>query len=359
MTGVPTGVPDPAIPTIDLTPFATGTVLPNAEAVANAAVVDATLRQVGFLKVVGHGVAPDVKERFFAAIRAFFDLPLADKEALSIANSGHAHRGYVGIATETLAGAIGDADDLAAGGTIDRGTTGQLAGDLKETLDTGNDDPPDHPEVLAGTPTFGANQLPDLPGWRAAFDDYRTAGVEAVLRMHRALSLALGLDPYFFESQPGETMYQLRMIHYPPQDRVTPEPGQLGCGAHTDYGSITLLADDGVGGLQVCQRSGEWVDISIGPTEMVVNLGDLMAIWTNDRWVSNPHRVVNPVGVDRYSAPLFVTPPYHLRIAPLDACIEPGDRPHYEPQVSGPYLLARFDGTHSYRNPLLERYNRA
>lgn len=348
-----TGNPTIDIPTIDISPFATGRELPNPQAQSVAAVIDATLREVGFLKVVGHGVAPDVKARFFDAMREFFALPAADKERLAIGNS-HAHRGYVGFGTETLAGATARAADIAAGGTIDRSAEGAAAaGDLKETLDTGNEDPPDHPEVLAGTPTFGPNQLPDLPGWRDAYGAYRAAGIEAVLRMSRGLSMALDQDPFWLESQPGETMYQLRMIHYPPLDRVTPAAGQLGCGAHTDYGSLTVLADDGVGGLQVQQRSGEWVDVTIGADELVVNLGDLMAIWTNDRWISNPHRVVNPAGVDRYSSPLFVTPPYHLRIEPLPSCIEPGDRAHYDAQVSGPYLLARFDGTHSYRNPLL------
>lgn len=352
-----TGRPTTAIPTIDISAFATGRALPNAEARAVAAEVDATLQHVGFLKVVGHGVPADVNDRYFAAMREFFAQPAAAKQRLAIGNS-RAHRGYVGFGTETLAGATADSATLATGGAIDRTAAGvALAGDLKETLDTGNEDPPDHSEVLAGTPTFGPNQLPDLPGWRDAYRAYRAAGIEAVLRMSRGLSMALGEDPFWLESQPGETMYHLRMIHYPPLDRVTPEPGQLGCGAHTDYGSLTVLADDGVGGLQVQQRSGEWVDVSIGPEELVVNLGDLMAIWTNDRWVSNPHRVVNPTGVDRYSSPLFVTPPYHLRIEPLASCVEAGDRPHYDAQVSGPYLLARFDGTHSYRNPLLDQYN--
>lgn len=345
-----------AIPTIDLSPFATGGDLTGPAALDVAAAIDATLRQVGFLKVVGHGVPTAVKDEFFAAARRFFDLPLAEKERLAIGNSGEAHRGYVGFGTETSAGAM---PGLETGGVIDRAEVGAvLAGDLKETLDTGNEDAPDHPEVLAGTPTFGANQFPDLPGWGAAYDAYRGAVIEAARRVARGLSLALGQDPYWLESQPGETMYHLRLIHYPPQDRVTPEPGQLGCGAHTDYGSFTVLADDGVGGLQVCQRSGEWVDIELGVGELVVNLGDLMAIWTNDRWVSNPHRVVNPIGVDRYSAPLFVTPPFHLRIEPLASCVAEGVAPRYEPLVSGPYLLARFDGTHSYRNSLLDEHNR-
>ncbi len=95
--------------------------------------------------------------------------------------------------------------------------------------------------------------------------------------MQRGLALALGLDPDFFDDQPGETMYHLRLIHYPPMERVTPEPGQLGCGAHTDYGTLTVLADDGVGGLQVRQRSGEWTDVVVPDGALVVNLGDLMA----------------------------------------------------------------------------------
>jgi isopenicillin N synthase-like dioxygenase len=91
---------------------------------------------------------------------------------------------------------------------------------------------------------------------------------------------------------------------------------------------------------------------------LVVNLGDLMAIWTNDRFVSNPHRVVNPPDAHRYSMPLFVTPPFHARIEVLPTCLAEGERPLHEPLVAGPYLLQRFDGTHSYRNALLEEHNR-
>ena len=154
-------------------------------------------------------------------------------------------------------------------------------------------------------------------------------GDEATLRMQRGLAMALGLAPEFFEGNdtcPGETMLHLRLVHYPPIHRLTPAEGQLGCGAHTDYGSLTVLADDGVGGLQVRQRNGAWTDVVIPDGQLVVNLGDLMAIWTNDRWVSNPHRVVNPPGVDRYSAVLFVTPPFNLRIETLPTCLGPGVR---------------------------------
>ncbi len=334
------------IPSIDLAPFATGTALPNVEAATTAAVIDRALCETGFLLVRGHGVDADVKSQFFDAMKEFFAQPIEAKEALAIGNSD-CHRGYVGFASETLEGAIAGEERI---GEV-------LAGDMKETLDTGTEQGPDHPEVRAGTPLHGPNQLPDLPGFREAWDRYRAAVVETALRVQRALAMALGLDPMIFENMPGETMFHLRLIHYPPMERLTPEPGQLGCGAHTDYGTLTVLGDDGVGGLQVRLRSGEWIDITIPDDHLVVNLGDLMAIWTNDRWVSNPHRVVNPPATDRYSVPLFVTPPFHLRIETLPTCRTEPLR--HETMVSGPYLLSRFDGTHSYRNDLLDEHNRS
>lgn len=338
-----------ALASFDLGPFATGQTLPSDEAIATAKAIDETLQSTGFLLVTGHGVSDDVRTAYFDAMHRFFALPIEEKNAIAIGLSDH-HRGYVGFATETLEGALAGGED----------TVGEvLAGDMKETLDTGVEYGADHPAVLAGTPLHGPNQWPNLDGFREAVEAYRAASIEAAERMQRALAMALDLDPQYFVDLPGETMYHLRLIHYPPMDRLTPEPGQLGCGAHTDYGTLTLLADDGVGGLQVRQRSGEWIDVSVPEGHLVVNLGDLMAIWTNDRWVSNPHRVVNPPGVDRYSSPLFVTPPFHLRIETLDTCLADGEAPRHEPMVSGPYLLSRFDGTHSYRNELLEEHNAA
>ena len=343
-----------SLASFDLTSFATDADADDptvaAERSATAERVDTTLRDNGFLLVAGHGVADEVREAYFDAMRAFFAMPIEAKEAIAIGNS-ECHRGYVAMATETLDGAVGvDEDQMGDGASIG------AAGDLKETLDTGTEQGPAHPDVVAGTPLHGPNQWPDptlLPGFRPAVEAYRSAMIEAARRMQRALATALDLDPDFFDDQPGETMFHLRLIHYPPMESLTPEPGQLGCGAHTDYGTLTLLADDGRGGLQVRERSGEWIDVLVPPGHLVVNLGDLMAIWTNDRWVSNPHRVVNPPGVDRYSSPLFVTPPFHLEISALPSCVPAGTMPKHAPMMSGPYLLARFDGTHSYRNELL------
>lgn len=322
---------------VDISPF-----LPDGaggrEADAVAEVIDRSCREIGFFLMTGHGIDPGSRAGLLEMARRFFDRPVEEKEALAIGRSAF-HRGYVGLATETL-------DDA-----------NTRAGDLKETLDTGEEHGPDHPEVLAGTPLHGPNQLPDIPGFHTALEAYRGQAIAAAEAIQRAMARALGLDDRHFTSL-GHTMYHLRLIHYPPQAVLPPADGQLGCGAHTDYGTLTVLADDGVGGLQVMRRDGRWIDVAVPADAVVVNLGDLMAIWTNDRWVSTPHRVVNPPDVDRYSMPLFVTPPFHADIACLATCLAPGEQPRYEPLVSGPYLLSRFDATHSYRNELLEAHNR-
>ena len=330
----------PSLPVVDVAAFATGTAHETAAAASAAGRIDEIFREIGFLLVTGHGIETAVKERMLEQLRLFFALPTEEKEAIAIGRSP-CHRGYVGIATETL-------DDA-----------NTLAGDLKETIDSGREHGPDHPEVIAGTPLHGPNQLPALPEFRAAWREYFDQAVEAAERVQRGVAMALGLPVDFLIDLPGETMYHFRMIHYPPQHRLPPAEGQLGCGAHTDYGSVTLLTDDGVGGLQVMRRDGTWIDVDVPDDHVVVNLGDLMAIWTNDRYVSNPHRVINPPDVDRYSMPLFVTPPFHARIECLDTCLAPGEVPRYAPMEAGPYLLSRFDNTHSYRNDILEEHNRS
>lgn len=325
-----------SLPTIDLAPFARGVGI-TAEARDQARLLDETFRHTGFILAKNNGVSAATKKAMLDASRNFFDEPVETKNDIAIGKS-NCHRGYVGIATETL---------------DDKNT---MAGDLKETLDTGIDHASDHPEVLKGTPLHGPNQLPSTPGFKAAYDAYFAEAIEAAERMMRAMALALDLPSEYFLSL-GETIYNLRLIHYPKQETVQPLAGQMGCGAHTDYGSITLLSDDGVGGLQVMKRGGTWVDVTIPDDHLVVNIGDLMAIWTNNRWVSNPHRVINPRQTDRYSIPLFVTPPYWAKIECLASCLPEGESPTHEPMLSGPYLLARFDSTHSYRNELLAEFN--
>ena len=330
------------LPTVDLSPFATGADHGSPDALEQGRIIDETCRELGFLLAVGHGISPSTKADLLKAMEGFFALPTAEKQRISIAGSD-CHRGYVGFGAEALEGALAGSDDLST----------PRPGDLKETIDSGVEHGPDHPEVIAGTPLHGPNQLPDLPGFREAWQAYFDEAEEASLRAHRGLAVALGLESTWFEDLGHGFMYHLRMLHYPPTSRVAPAPGQPGCGTHTDYGSVTVLTDDGIGGLQVQTREGTWIDVVVPDGSAVVNLGDLMAIWTNDRYVSNPHRVVNPPETDRYSIPFFVEPGFHTRIECLPTCRPVDGVATHEPMITGEYLLGRFDGTHSYRNALL------
>jgi isopenicillin N synthase-like dioxygenase len=323
--GSPTVVLVGILPTVDLALLRSDDPAHVASAVAT---IDAACTRIGFFTVVGHGIDPALRRAVLDHARAFFARPGDEKMAISIATST-VHRGYSPVAAEQL-----QAD---------------FAADLKEALDLGPDLGPGHPEVLAGTPLHGPTQWPAQPGFRSAMEAYTDAAVDAARLVLDGLSLALDLPRGFFSSLMTLPMANLRLLHYPPGSRVRPGPGQLGCGAHTDYGSVTLLTDDGVGGLQVRDRDGAWHDVEIPPDALVVNLGDMLARWTNDRYVSTLHRVVNPPDRDRYSVPLFLNPDFHTVVECLPSCTDTAHPPKYEPITAGHYLLSRFDATFDYR----------
>ena len=156
----------PSLPVVDVAAFASGIEHDTPAAATRPEHIDTIFRELGFLLVTGHGIDPEVKQRMLDQLRVFFALPIEEKDAIAIGRSP-CHRGYVGIATETL-------DDA-----------NTLAGDLKETIDSGPEHGPDHPEVAAGTPLHGPNQLPDLPGFRDAWQEYFDQAVEAAVRVPR------------------------------------------------------------------------------------------------------------------------------------------------------------------------------
>ena len=141
-------------------------------------------------------------------------------------------------------------------------------------------------------------------------------------------------------------MSVLRFLHYPPAGERT-SPDQLGAGAHSDYGCMTLLAQHGVGGLQVLSPANEWIDATPIPGSFVVNIGDMMARWTNDAYRATKHRVIN-ADEERFSMPFFVEPDYDTPIEVIPACIAPGEGPRYAPVISGEYLMSRFAATYDH-----------
>jgi len=165
------------------------------------------------------------------------------------------------------------------------------------------------------------------------------------LRLMGLFAQALGMADHAFDGYMRDPTCTTRLLHYPPQP-VSAAPGQIGCGAHTDWGALTLLAQDDAGGLQVQRADGSWLDVAPIPGALVVNTGDMMPRWTNDRWRSTMHRVINKYsGRDRWSIAYFFDLDPEARIAPLPCCIGPGNPSRYEPVTAGEHLIEMYRRT--------------
>ncbi len=192
---------------------------------------------------------------------------------------------------------------------------------------------------------FLTNIWPAVPAGfeRAAIVYYRTMS-GLIVSLMRLAAIALGVDEHFFDRKVDRSIGTMRLNYYPAQ-RLSPQPGQLRSGAHTDYGGFTILSGEDVpGGLQVRTRGGDWVGVHTAPTQFVVNIGDLLMRWTNDRWLSNLHRVVNPpagVGGPRLSIAFFNHPNYDVLIE----CIAPPGQAAHPPVLSGDYRDLKYAKT--------------
>ena len=300
-----------SIPVIDLA----------AEGAAEA--IGAAARGPGFFLLTGHGVPEALRAEVFAQAGAFFDLPEAEKARLSILNTPF-YRGWARPGVESL-------DETAP------------EVDTKETFNIGWDMADDDPRVVAGEPFRGPNQWPDLPGFRRAMLLYFDAALALGVRVHRAFAADLGLAEDHFDGAFGEPLAALRLLHYPP---ATGAAGEIGAGAHTDYGAITLLMTDGEPGLQVRPRGGGWTDVPHVPGAYVVNIGDCLMRWTNDIYASTPHRVLPPAR-RRRSVAFFVEANPDQVIAAL-----PGTgAPRYPPIRAADYLQSRLDATYAPKAP--------
>lgn len=289
--------------------------------------IDRACRDWGFFYIVGHPIGAERIDALLSAAKTFFAQPAEEKLRIDITQTAH-HRGYGAIATEQL--------------------DPSKPSDLKETFDMGFHMPADHPEVLAGKPLRGPNRHPDMPAWAELMESHYTDMQELAKTLLRAMAMALDIEHDFFDARFHEPISVLRMIHYPPRHTAS-SAEQQGAGAHTDYGCVTLLYQDEAGGLQVRARSGKWIDAPPIAGSFVVNIGDMMARWSNDRYTSTPHRVISPLGVDRYSMPFFAEPHPDTLIDCLPNCSSADNPAKYTPVTSAEYLLSRFADTYAYR----------
>ena len=319
------------VPIIDIAPAIAGQ--DGADSVA--ADIRAACEEVGFFLITGHGVPAETIEACATAARDFFDLPLDRRMAVAMPYKGYPY-GYAPMLSEALSQSLGE----------------ESPADLKESFSVGplvRPDKPMAPEEEAFV--YAETPWPTEPAeFRDACEAYYRALDGLAVALMRIFARALDLPTDFFADKIDHPISALRMINYPDQPSP-PEPGQLRAGAHSDYGSLTiLLQDDAPGGLQVRGLDGAWHDVPAVPGTFVVNIGDLMARWTNDRWRSTLHRVVNPPpdaegSTRRQSIAFFHQPNWSAEIACLRSCLEPGEAPKYPPTRSGPHLMSKFRST--------------
>src|SRR5215208_2329093 len=276
-------------------------------------------REVGFFYVSGAGVDDGVFDRMLASTKGFFALPLEEKMRSYIGLS-KCHRGYVPSGEEGLA-------------------TGMP--EMKEAFDTALDLPADDPDYLAGNPMLGPNVWPDLPGFAEAVMEYYDAVLDVGHRLLWAFAVALGENPDAFSRHATKTPSQLRLIYYPHNPDAADGEG---IGAHTDYECFTLLKPTAPG-LEVLNGAGQWIDVPPVPGTFVVNIGDMLELWTNGAYLATSHRV-RKVAEERYSFPLFFNVDYHTEVKPLPQFATDGvTRPMLR---AGEHLFAQTAQTFTY-----------
>lgn len=285
----------------------------------------AAAENLGFFYVSGHGVSQQILDNAEAEARAFFSQPLADKMTVEI---NHQHRGFLRIGEATMQGA--------------------KQPDLKESFVWGLEIDPSDPDIASDNPFLGENNWPAArPAMREALTTYFSALSDVGKDLLRAFAVSMNLPSEAFVTGFTRPISRGSAIFYPPQPAAQDDE-QYGVSAHTDFGCITLLYQDPIGGLEVCSRDGQWLVAEPVAGTFVVNIGDLMARWTNDRFTSTPHRVRNRSSRERLSMAVFVDPDFETVVDSAVACGQ-GETPKYPPVRCGDYILGRYANSFAYR----------
>ena len=311
--------PGPFIPVIDVAPLVRNDAV---GAVEVATAVRDAFTTSGFCYISNHGVPHEVIADAARTSLDFFHLPQEEKLRAAPKESV---RGFNAIGRTKMKGAQNP--------------------DYKEYFQIGLELPRDDPAVLAGQPLRGPNQWPQgLPAFEKAFARY--FGEIAVCGQHflRAVALSLGASESFFSGKYDKPLQRTQAVYYPPHPTDHTEE-LFGVAPHTDYGCVTLLWQDDVGGLEVQDRSGAWIQAPPIPGTLVVNIGDLLARWSNDRYRSTPHRVTNRSGRERLSIATFYDPDYTAPVDPSDLNLDAGEAPRHPPVSAGDYIIGRISAS--------------
>ena len=319
-----------ASPVIDISGFRTGGAAAKQSVARN---VEVACRSHGFLTIAGHGVSSELIGRMERISRAFFDFP-PELKAQYRSRDPKIYRGYFGL--EAFGAAYSRDDRGAPPDYSERFLIGRTANAADPYFATER-----------ARRVFATNIWPDRPdGFESTWKDYYAAMDGLGKTLMQIFAVALDLPEQWFADKFDKNNATLVTVNYPDQ-AVEPRPGQLRCGAHTDYGALTILkSENRPGGLEVFVGDDRWQPVSIVPDTFVVNLGDLMQQWTNDCWVSNLHRVSNPpkdaaVGTRRQSLVYFLHPNYDAVIECIPSCRKDGVA-KYSPVVAIDHLMAKF-----------------
>lgn len=326
-------VVDGFVPVIDLSDALSGD---NKARQAAATLIGATCESSGFFVITGHGVPSDVMHSMLDATKRFFALPHDQKmQVLSEQNDplmrGYGRDGNVAAAAPGIDQKLRMKPDLAETYTISR---------LGEK--DGTQGMPENISRLAGFP----NKWPDLDDFQLPWLNYYSAMTKLAAEIMSLFALSLNLNEDWFNDKIDRHMTNLTANYYPAQPEL-PQPGQLRKGEHSDWGSLTILSrEEAPGGLQVRMPDGEWLNVPDVADAFVINIGDLMSVWTNNRWVSTRHRVVNPPREQshraRYSLAFFHQPNFDALIECLPGCSSETNPSVWPPVISGEYILEKF-----------------
>lgn len=303
-------------------------------------VAEACVRD-GFFAITGHGVDPALVDRMYLATKALFALPGPVKHGLAVEQDDPFGRGF------SRSGAVSKAsDDDARLTKADVTAPPDLCEVFSMAVAPERAYPATpHPDLMRPNHWPDPDVAPDVAWIRETWLEYSEAMSELSARIMRLFAIALELPDTWFDEFIDKEIGSLTANYYPKQIKA-PMPGQIRKGEHTDWGSLTLLyQDSAAGGLQVMELDGSWTDVPVVEGAFLVNLGDLMARWTNDRWRSTVHRVVNPPRTgeptERFSIPYFHQPNFDALITCIPTCLGPGESPKYAPVTSGEHLLGK------------------
>jgi isopenicillin N synthase-like dioxygenase len=282
---------------------------------SSAKAIGKACEEIGFFTITGHGLDPKFLDQMRDATKRYFDRPVLEKKGIVMTEEYP--YGYSGFAEENLAAGYGQ----------------EQLPDLKESFCIGPYN------ALAGMPAVQWPQQPaDLQKvWLAYYQQME----QLAAKLLRLFAVALKLPEDWFDAKIDRHRSALRALNYP-EMKQDPKPGQIRAGAHTDYGSLTILMQDAVGGLQVKTRKGEWQDAPPVPNAFVINLGDLMSRWSNDKWVSTLHRVVNPPSrARRQSIAFFHNINHDQVVSCIPTCTDQKNPPKYKDILAWDLLMEK------------------